>query len=76
MLYSTGLAGLNDILVGNNAGCGTPGFNVTEGWDAGSFSSCVVGLCAFELITEYCGFIVTGLGTPDFKKLKEIVLGL
>lgn len=72
MLYSTGLAGLNDILVGNNAGCGTPGFNVTEGWDAGKKVLCDWSLCNF---TDCCGFIVTGLGTPDFKKLKEIVLG-
>ncbi|KIK03131.1 hypothetical protein K443DRAFT_5566 [Laccaria amethystina LaAM-08-1] len=50
-LYSTGLAGLNDITSGNNAGCGTPGFNSTVGWDP-----------------------VTGLGTPNFGKLKEIVL--
>lgn len=28
-LYSVGLAGLNDITVGNNPGCGTPGFNVS-----------------------------------------------
>lgn len=27
-LYSKGFAGLNDITVGNNGGCGTPGFNV------------------------------------------------
>lgn len=50
-LYSRGLAGLNDITSGNNAGCGTPGFNSTVGWDP-----------------------VTGLGTPNFGKLKEIVL--
>ena len=28
LLYSVGVAGLNDITVGNNAGCGTEGFNV------------------------------------------------
>jgi tripeptidyl-peptidase-1 len=28
-LYSKGFAGLNDITSGNNAGCGTPGFNVS-----------------------------------------------
>ncbi|EIM87870.1 subtilisin-like protein [Stereum hirsutum FP-91666 SS1] len=52
-LYSTGFAGLTDILVGNNAGCGTTGFNVTSGWDP-----------------------VTGLGTPNFGLLKDIVLAL
>ena len=41
----------NDITVGNNAGCGTPGFSATPGWDP-----------------------VTGLGTPDFPKLREVLL--
>ncbi|KAI0775866.1 tripeptidyl peptidase A [Trametes elegans] len=40
----------NDITVGNNPGCGTPGFNATKGWDP-----------------------VTGLGTPNFGKLKDIL---
>ncbi|KAI0355318.1 tripeptidyl peptidase A [Trametes cingulata] len=40
----------NDITVGNNPGCGTPGFNATKGWDP-----------------------VTGVGTPNFGKLKDIV---
>ncbi|TCD70006.1 hypothetical protein EIP91_005256 [Steccherinum ochraceum] len=40
----------NDITVGNNPGCGTPGFNATTGWDP-----------------------VTGLGTPNFAVLKDIV---
>ena len=31
MLYSVGLPGFVDILLGNNPGCGTPGFNATEG---------------------------------------------
>lgn len=50
-LYSKGFQGLNDITIGNNAGCGTPGFNTSKGWDP-----------------------VTGLGTPNFGKLKELVL--
>jgi len=53
LLYATGEAGFNDITIGNNPGCGTPGFNATEGWDP-----------------------VTGFGTPNFGKLKEIVLAL
>ena len=28
LLYSVGVSGFNDITVGNNPGCGTPGFNV------------------------------------------------
>ncbi|TFY82758.1 hypothetical protein EWM64_g1251 [Hericium alpestre] len=53
LLYSVGVDGFNDITVGNNPGCGTPGFNATKGWDA-----------------------VTGLGTPNFGKLKDIVLSV
>ncbi|KAF8165634.1 peptidase S8/S53 domain-containing protein [Crassisporium funariophilum] len=49
-LYSKGFAGLNDITIGHNSGCGTPGFNATKGWDP-----------------------VTGLGTPNFGKLKALV---
>ena len=40
----------NDITTGNNPGCGTPGFNATQGWDA-----------------------VTGVGTPNFGKLKDVL---
>jgi tripeptidyl-peptidase-1 len=50
MLYSIGFEGLNDITSGHNSGCGTTGFNATQGWDP-----------------------VTGLGTPNFFKLKDIV---
>ncbi|KII89301.1 hypothetical protein PLICRDRAFT_109130 [Plicaturopsis crispa FD-325 SS-3] len=50
LLYSSGLSGFTDILLGNNPGCGTPGFNATPGWDA-----------------------ITGLGTPDFVKLKDLI---
>ncbi|THH33479.1 hypothetical protein EUX98_g707 [Antrodiella citrinella] len=50
-LQATSPKAFNDITVGNNPGCGTPGFNATEGWDA-----------------------ITGLGTPNFGVLKELVL--
>ncbi|KAF3764746.1 subtilisin-like protein [Cryphonectria parasitica EP155] len=43
----------NDITIGNNAGCGSGGFNATPGWDP-----------------------VTGLGTPDYEKLKAVFLAL
>ena len=33
LLYSTGLAGLNDITSGSNPGCGTNGFTAVAGWD-------------------------------------------
>ncbi|PPR02665.1 hypothetical protein CVT24_002148 [Panaeolus cyanescens] len=48
-LYSKGIDGLNDITVGSNPGCGTPGFNASIGWDP-----------------------VTGLGSPNFFKLKDL----
>ena len=35
-LYEVGWAGLNDITVGCNPGCGTEGFNATVGWDPGT----------------------------------------
>ncbi|RDB19145.1 Tripeptidyl-peptidase sed3 [Hypsizygus marmoreus] len=50
LLYTKGLSGFNDIVEGNNPGCGTPGFNAMKGWDP-----------------------VTGLGTPDFGKLKKLL---
>ena len=50
-LYSRGYKGLNDIIGGNNPGCGTPGFEAVKGWDP-----------------------LTGLGTPNFGLLKDIVL--
>jgi len=50
-IYSNGSAGFNDITVGNAAGCGTPGFNTSVGWDP-----------------------VTGYGTPNFGKLKDLVV--
>ncbi|EMD34382.1 hypothetical protein CERSUDRAFT_107569 [Gelatoporia subvermispora B] len=34
LLYSVGAPAFTDITLGNNPGCGTPGFNATEGWDA------------------------------------------
>ncbi|KAJ6560453.1 tripeptidyl peptidase A [Mycena capillaripes] len=51
LLYKRGAHALNDVVAGGNPGCGTPGFNATEGWDP-----------------------VTGLGTPDFRKLMEVCI--
>ncbi|KAI0642668.1 subtilisin-like protein [Trametes meyenii] len=34
LLYSKGVAALNDITSGSNPGCGTQGFPAVEGWDA------------------------------------------
>ncbi|KAK4995296.1 hypothetical protein LTR66_004858 [Elasticomyces elasticus] len=44
---------LNDITLGGNQGCGTPGFSSAPGWDP-----------------------VTGLGTPNYPKMKDLFLGL
>ncbi|KAJ7498508.1 tripeptidyl peptidase A [Mycena latifolia] len=33
LLYKRGVHAFNDIVVGSNPGCGTPGFNATKGWD-------------------------------------------
>jgi tripeptidyl-peptidase-1 len=35
LLYSKGMPGFNDITSGNNTGCGTSGFNVSDGLDFG-----------------------------------------
>jgi tripeptidyl-peptidase I len=35
LFYSDSGKGFNDIVTGNNPGCGTPGFNATVGWDPG-----------------------------------------
>ena len=37
-LYGGGLEGLNDITLGSNPGCNTPGFSATIGWDPVSLS--------------------------------------
>ena len=49
-LYKKGFNALNDIISGNNPGCGTKGFSAIKGWDP-----------------------VTGLGTPDFEKLRKVL---
>ncbi|MCJ1444634.1 MAG: hypothetical protein MMC23_005136 [Stictis urceolatum] len=44
---------VNDIVEGNNPGCGTKGFDAVPGWDP-----------------------VTGLGTVDYERMKEVVMKL
>ncbi|KIM46466.1 hypothetical protein M413DRAFT_315351 [Hebeloma cylindrosporum] len=66
LLYSKGVNGFNDITEGNNVGCGTLGFNVRL--------SCL-GLqsLTFPYFKATAGWDpVTGLGTPDFLKLKKL----
>lgn len=43
----------NDVVLGSNPGCGSPGFPAAKGWDP-----------------------VTGLGSPNFPVLLEVLLGL
>ena len=61
-LYETGCAGLNDITVGNNPGCGTEGFNSTIGWDPGK-SYRLLALCNF------CASLFLDPGRIDFQAI-------
>lgn len=65
---------LNDITEGNNYACsdGTTGFNATVGWDP----VCIHPVrCVPRFCSDTAHFQVTGLGTPDYAKLRT-VLGL
>jgi tripeptidyl-peptidase-1 len=89
-LYSSGYTALNDITMGNNPGCGTEGFNVchihvpfrrvidadacgqaTIGWDPGES---INRLSNFGLVLTVPA--VTGFGSPNFEKLKAMVLSM
>ncbi|KAJ7693880.1 tripeptidyl peptidase A [Mycena rosella] len=35
LIYKRGAHAFNDVVAGNNPGCGTPGFNATKDWDPG-----------------------------------------
>ena len=73
LLYGKGVGGLNDVTVGSNAGCGTPGFNVSPYTIVWSVYRTLMSLCLRAKATQ--GWDpVTGLGTPNFGKLKDIVL--
>ncbi|KAI9434427.1 tripeptidyl peptidase A [Lactarius indigo] len=48
LIYSMNGTGFNDITTGNAPGCGTPGFNATEGWDP--LTGC--GTPNFEVLKE------------------------
>ena len=68
LLYSSGVSALNDITQGSNPGCGTNGFSTSKGWDP--VSSCFL---ARDVNVAHVGAQVTGLGTPDFAKLLDVV---
>jgi tripeptidyl-peptidase-1 len=69
-LYSQGKTGLNDITVGNNPGCGTPGFNVSVPWDILIYTS-LTRIGSFQATKGWDP--ITGLGTPDFGKLGKLL---
>ena len=78
LIYSKGVAGFNDITSGSNPGCGTNGFPAGAGWDPVSGSADFVGIRWRISFGETCSsdvlsLQVTGLGTPDFGKLKELL---
>ena len=68
LIYSLNGKGFNDITDGNNPGCGTPGFNVSV---SGSGKRLVLNI--YDQATPGWD-AVTGFGTPDFGKLKDIVM--
>ncbi|KAH9009682.1 subtilisin-like protein [Lactarius pseudohatsudake] len=67
-LYGRGLAALNDITEGSNPGCGMDGFSAIAGWDPVRSTrldtSSLSTLDDPGLRTQ-----VTGLGTPDFRRM-------
>jgi hypothetical protein len=70
-IYSCGSTGFNDITSNSNQSCGTRLFPALTGWDA-------VSTARFD-VPWPCGSAhksrsqITGLGTPDFLKLKWIL---
>ena len=83
LLYSKATSGFNDITSGSNPGCGTNGFSAGKGWDPvsppldGNLPPCLKPRDSELLLTGclICSFDlqITGLGTPDFLKLKKLV---
>lgn len=74
-LYSKAASALTDITGGKSSGCAAQipgsGFAAVSGWDPGKFL-CFAIVRAVSLIK----FVVTGLGTPDFKKLRLASTGI
>ncbi|KAJ7149241.1 subtilisin-like protein [Mycena crocata] len=60
----------NDITVGGNQGCGTPGFTSAPGWDP--VTVCALHCCTFQTII----LLLQGVGTPNFEKLVRLFLKL
>ncbi|CCL99219.1 uncharacterized protein FIBRA_01234 [Fibroporia radiculosa] len=68
-LYTKGVSALTDVVAGYNIGCGnSTGFYATVGWDpVRNNRSTILELYTLTLAQ------VTGLGTPDFVRLKNAV---
>lgn len=89
-LYSIGYNALNDITAGNNPGCGTPGFNVGHICTLSSHITNAIPVCRplldGILVSSWRSYVrhvymltipvVTGYGTPNFEKLKDLVLAM
>ena len=76
LLYKTAVekaGALNDITSGNNPGCGTEGFNVCKpGFVLRFWKLILVSVVLLQATTGWDP--VTGLGTPNFGILKDLVL--
>ena len=70
LIYSAGTTGFNDITSGSNPGCGTSGFSAAKGWDP--VSNIYIDPLPICGGTYGPGLQVTGLGTPNFRKLQDI----
>ena len=87
LLYSIGANTFNDVTVGHNSGCGTTGFNVSVSGlklcrlilthESPRLRQDGIRVCNEKFspsIEELTFEIVTGLGTINFQKLKDVVV--
>ena len=64
-LYHIASGGLNDIIYGENPGCGTIGFPATEGWDPVRISR--LGVSSFSTLADSALYRLQVSGRPTFK---------
>lgn len=77
LLYSQGASSLNDITVGSNPGCGAQGFPALQGWDPVCRGHCYSGTSCLRTDARLnLSIQATGLGTPDYEKLLNLVLSV
>ncbi|KAI9460738.1 subtilisin-like protein [Russula earlei] len=70
LIYSKAWTGFNDITSGSNPGCGTSGFSAVKGWDP--VRNYVFRPCCYPAGVLMFSTQVTGFGTPDFTKLRDL----